>query len=378
MNRLFIFLFVSQLTILFAKGDEGTTSGGRKVICYYGGVISKYFPSLAPENIDPTLCTHLIYTNAQVDNETDHLVPFNSTMALYDGGGQGYYNRTTKLKEVNPGLKILLHVFGPSYFSKKPTDTFISTFVESAVEFLASYGIDGLHFDWIDFEEKAWPMSEFLRELHKEFEKHGYLIGAYIPGHYTVPYNDEDLDVMKSTCDFLITKTFEYIEGRPNNTFIYSPLDSVKSTMDMYLEKIPANKLVVSIITFSLPLLLKNASENGLGAEVIVDYDEVDLPKKIAVHYSKILQYVNDGSGNWTVHRDEATNSPYLTSIDRLWISYEDLITVRMKAEYAVEKGLGGAAVMTLDLDDFEGTGGEGRFPLTRTLKEVLLGDNNV
>jgi hypothetical protein len=66
---------------------------------------SKFFP----ENVDPFLCTHIIFAFADLID--DRLVPFewndHSNPWL-----KGLYERTIDLKKINPNLKVLLAVGG--------------------------------------------------------------------------------------------------------------------------------------------------------------------------------------------------------------------------------------------------------------------------
>ncbi|RXG53489.1 putative chitinase 3, partial [Armadillidium vulgare] len=63
----------------------------------------------------------------------------------------------------------------------------------------------------------------------------------------------------------------------------------------------------------------------------------------------------------WTVVQDPLeTMGPYAYSGNQ-WVSYDDAAMVQTKSEYILSKGLGGAMIWALDLDDFMnrcGTGG--------------------
>lgn len=79
------------------------------VVCYLGSW-SVYRPSLAkftPENINPYLCTHIIYAFAGLSSRYE-LKPFDS----YNDITQGGYRKFTSLKEYNKQLKTLIAVGG--------------------------------------------------------------------------------------------------------------------------------------------------------------------------------------------------------------------------------------------------------------------------
>ena len=83
------------------------------MVCYYG-TWAVYRPGNGKfdvENIDPFLCTHIIYgfTGLGTDNKIKCLDPWND---LYDGGGKGALYRFTGLKRQNPALKALVAIGG--------------------------------------------------------------------------------------------------------------------------------------------------------------------------------------------------------------------------------------------------------------------------
>lgn len=79
------------------------------IVCYLGSW-SVYRPSLAkftPENINPFLCTHIIYAFAGLSSKYE-LKPFDS----YNDITQGGYRKFTGLKDYNKQLKTLIAVGG--------------------------------------------------------------------------------------------------------------------------------------------------------------------------------------------------------------------------------------------------------------------------
>ena len=91
------------------------------MVCYYGSWAA-YRPAngrFDVENIDPFLCTHLIFGFAGLrpyDNAIYALDPYNE---LCENWGRGAYERFTGLKKINPTLKTLLAVGGWNEGSRK-------------------------------------------------------------------------------------------------------------------------------------------------------------------------------------------------------------------------------------------------------------------
>ena len=76
-------------------------------VCYHTNW-SQYRPGAGkfwPENIDPHLCTHLVYSFAKINRNTDKL-------AMYEWNDDKLYPRFNALKTKNPKLKTLLAVGG--------------------------------------------------------------------------------------------------------------------------------------------------------------------------------------------------------------------------------------------------------------------------
>ena len=100
-----------------------------------------------PENIDPTLCTHIIYAFAKI-NDAMQLASFewNDESTQWHSG---MYQKVINLKTQNPNLKVLLAVGGWNHgglpFSNMVrNETSRKAFVSGAVKFLVEQGFDGL------------------------------------------------------------------------------------------------------------------------------------------------------------------------------------------------------------------------------------------
>lgn len=74
----------------------------------------------------------------------------------------------------------------------------------------------------------------------------------------------------------------------------------------------------------------------------------------------------------WNVVQDpERRMGPYAYKGNQ-WVSFDDVESIRRKAQYVRDMGLGGGMVWALDLDDFRGRCGEGPHPLMSTIQRVL------
>ncbi|XP_041379020.1 chitotriosidase-1-like, partial [Gigantopelta aegis] len=120
-------------------------------VCYYANW-AQYRPSVMrfiPSNINPTLCTHIMYAFAKILPDTNSL----GTTENNDDGLGGNYKKVTDLKTTAPGLKVLLAVGGWNHTSSGftdvvSTDTRIDAFCDNVITFLRTRNFDGLDIDW--------------------------------------------------------------------------------------------------------------------------------------------------------------------------------------------------------------------------------------
>ena len=188
-------------------------SSDYKLVCYYTNW-SQYRPKIGkflPEDIDPFLCTHIIFAFGWLKN--GKLASFEENDET-GGGKVGLYDRVVGLKGKNPNLKVLLAIggwsFGTAKFKEVAKNRFTrQTFVFSAVEFLRENNFDGLDMDWeypksSDKESFSALLTELRQAFEYEAEESGQprlLLSAAVPvgpdnvrGGYDVPTVAKALD----------------------------------------------------------------------------------------------------------------------------------------------------------------------------------------
>ncbi|NP_001171278.1 chitinase-3-like protein 1 isoform X1 [Canis lupus baileyi] len=359
-----------------------------KLVCYYTNwsQYRKGDGSCLPDAIDPFLCTHVIYSFANISNNEIDTWEWND-VTLYD--------TLNTLKSRNPNLKTLLSVggwsFGSQRFSKIASKTQSRRlFIKSVPPFLRTHGFDGLDLAWLHPERRdKRHFTTLVKEMKAEFAREAQagagqlllLSAAVSAGKVTI---DSGYDVAQISrhLDFISLMSYDFHGAWRQTTGHHSPL--FRGQMDASSDRfnnadyavsymlrlgVPANKLLMGIPTFGRSFTLAS-SETGVGAPISGPGLSGQFTKEEGIlAYYEICDFLRGAS----VHRLTSQQVPYATKGNQ-WVGYDDQESVKNKVQYLRNRQLAGAMVWALDLDDFRGTlcGGAARFPLTSAIKDAL------
>ena len=145
-------------TVNPVTSSTGNPSAEKFVVCYHGAW-SRYRVGeghFEPNDIDPFLCTHVIYAFAKLEESTSEIAssdPWLDFPSSHPGGRYDGYGEFVNLKQTNPNLKAMLAIGGWNEGSVKYSEMAAdpakrATFVASAVKFVKEYNFDGLDLDW--------------------------------------------------------------------------------------------------------------------------------------------------------------------------------------------------------------------------------------
>ena len=163
-----------------------------KIVCYFSGwaIYRKEPMKFGASQVDPQMCTHIIYSFAGLDNSTLQIISLDPEADIEQGG----YKDVIALKDKNPDLKVMLAIGGwnegvKKYSKMASTPENRSNFVQSVRKFLTHHNFDGLDMDWEypgDTERGgSWSDKEnyvlLLEELREAFNENGWLLSAAVP-----------------------------------------------------------------------------------------------------------------------------------------------------------------------------------------------------
>jgi chitinase len=141
---------MQQMMRLVDESDlKATKSSGHKVVCHITNwsFYRKSEGKFVPENLDSTLCTHIIYSFATLDPEALEMREFDPWGDIENQ----LYSRTVNLDRNVP---VLLGMGGWTDSSGDKYSRLVSSaknrqnFINRAISFLRQYGFSGAHIDW--------------------------------------------------------------------------------------------------------------------------------------------------------------------------------------------------------------------------------------
>ncbi|KAL1492113.1 hypothetical protein ABEB36_012603 [Hypothenemus hampei] len=373
---------------------ENSIEEGLKVVCYVTNwaFYRKADGKFVPEHVDQRLCTHLVYAFASLDPETLLIKEFDSWADI----DNNLYERITSLKDV----KVMLSLGGWTDSSGDKYSRLVSDgsarrrFVVGTVSFLRRHRFRGLHFDWnypICWQSncKKGPASDkpnftkLIQELKREFDKQSppLILAASISGYKEIIDVAYDLPALSHSFEFLSVMTYDYHgawEGRtghvsplyhqPNDNY---PQYNTNFTMEYLVSKgAIREKLLVGIPFYgqSFSLTKQNSFAEGIISKGPGEPGEYTKQPGMLAYY-EICHRIK--AQNWITNKGRYGSGPYAYLKDQ-WVGYEDVDSVKEKANYVRTSGFGGIVAWTIDLDDFNNRCCQGSFPLLHSLNEAL------
>jgi chitinase len=359
------------LCCTLATAQAGTTE---RIVGYYYG---KGRPGYQFSQVPVQELTHLIYSHAKPtargECEVAHPeVDIPNLLAL------------KSLKAQNPHLLVLLSVggwSGSTYFSDvAATPSARNQFSASCLQVVERYGLDGLDIDWeypvtggkrTDHRRRSDKnnFALLLKQLRSDLDAFGHerhLLLTIASTGYRNHLNDLSLKEMSDVLDWFNLMGYDFNEMQPKRTSHHSGLFAWSATSELdadaskyansdaavqwYLDHgVPPDKIVLGVPFYGQVWASVPAENEGLyepyrgrpGDEGTLSYREIEQA------YLPV----------YTRHWDDQVKVPWLYNKEtKIMISYEDPQSIALKAQYVIQKHLGGMMFWDLGQDDSKST----------------------
>lgn len=315
-----------------------------KIVGYVG---DGTLPNLRPE--DAKKLTHVNIAFGHVKNDeitVDHLQ---------------HLDEVSKLREINPDLKIILSVGGWSaggFSIAASTEEGRKKMAESAVRIVKAYGLDGVDLDWEypcygvagidsspDDKENFTLLLKEIREALDEAQKETgqYYLLTIAAGADEYYIDGTEMAEVQKYLDYVQLMTYDMRGGfqtlTGHHTNLYASTGdlfriSVEKSVRIFMEAgVPREKLVIGAAFYSRMWKDVPNVNNGL-------HQMTSSFGGYGPDFSDLVEnYIN--KNGFTRYWDDEAKAPYLFD-GSTFITYDDEESIAHKCDFVKEKNLGG------------------------------------
>jgi chitinase len=341
-----------------SAGSPGETvsaggPGALAVIGYYSGRGSG-LDSFPTEKL-----THIIFSFCHLKG---------NRLSVNNANDSNTIRHMVALKEKNPGLKVILSLGGWGGCKTCP-DVFATRqgrleFVRSAKELLEYFHADGIDLDW---EYPGLPnvpgysytpddkdhFTALIRLLRKKLDRQAEI--SFAAGGFT-DYLRKSIDWKKVVLrvNYINLMSYDLVHGYSTVTGHHTPLYSTPS------QEQSTDRAVRWLDSIGVPLG-KVAIGLAFYARIFENVDSVNNGLYQPCHFLSGVSYrdqakVLSPDSGYVSHWDPVAQAPYMYNArKRLFVTFDDTLSIRLKTQYARDKHLGGVMFWELPEDRFTG-----------------------
>lgn len=338
------------------------TPPANRIVAYLAGW-STYGTYNILRDLDASRITHLNYAFALIN--TDLKVTMGDVVQ-----DPKNFADLRKLKEIYPHLKTIIAIGGWSgsanFIEAAATEEAREIFAESAVDFMIQHGFDGVDLDWeypvtgggpgtypnpADRDNYPLLLETLRNKLDEQGEKDNKHYLLTIAGGATAGFaNNTQLGLSQQYLDYVQIMTYDIHGPWELLADFNAPLFddggktySVDRGVQAYLDAgVPRDKLVMGVPFYGYRYNVTSGEDNGLRKPFLGSG---------SITYNRLIRDDLISNG-YQFFWNEGSKVPYLYHPEeQIFISYDDQISMRYKAEYIRDQQLGGAMIWEISQD---------------------------
>ncbi|MGM0666992.1 MAG: glycoside hydrolase family 18 protein [Bacteroidota bacterium] len=396
MKKHFVLIGTIIFALLYSCGSADEQEGKMEVENYFsvdssGVAVMAYYMArnnYAPSEIPVGKLTHVIFSFTEV---------IDFEMAFRSVESEERLRELVLQKQRNPGLKVMVACGGwggsGGFSDMAISEENRAIFVQSAIDFINEYELDGLDIDW-EYpglpgignpfrQEDKENFTALMKELREAMDATGKKLTLTFAAAGWDKFFEkiETLEVMKYA-DYMNLMTYDFVGGSQPYTFHHTNLGhvglndlegtdyltyindsiinknepdwrprSIESIVDFCRDLgVDSEQLVVGAAFYGKAWKVATIANNGL-------YQPTRGAQRGWPSYAAIRDSMENKNG-YMVYRDEKARAPYIfNSSDSLFITFDDTLSVKLKSGYVIDNELGGIMFWEQSQDTKDGRG---------------------
>ncbi|XP_041985359.1 probable chitinase 2 [Aricia agestis] len=374
------FSIVAMASVLDGQTLDSGPPHNKVVVCYVAtwAAYRKDDGKFELSNLDPSLCTHLVYSFAGLDEATNNIKSLDPWQDLEKDYGKAGYKNMVELKERYPHLKVTVAIGGwnegSTKYSKMAADAESrAKFVQSALMFLDEHKFDGLDLDW-EYPTKRGGSPEdkanyvtLVKMLKEAFESRGYILTAALGAGKETMESAYNLAKLSRYLDFIHMMCYDYHGTWDRVVGANAPLRGYNNEDVLSLEYtikymlahgVSPYKMVLGLPLYGRTFVLEDPDtkevEFGVTKAKASGFAGPLTKENGFMGYNEICVELNNQNSTWSYNWHEQSATPYLRDGDKV-ITYDNARSIAIKVQMAMDYNLGGLMVWSIDTDDFRG-----------------------